>query len=165
MIAQAIKKAPRGNVEPFTRWGNGDIVIFHPRESLIDNLDENQEIVNKLPVWSVERIARLAQERQKTQGETLQDAFYSLENEALIVLQGELVVFPELALLTPTYFLKRLLNSRSSLTDFERGIVMLVNEDAKKCLPALDINRDMDEYIHLKWETLGALLARGLSNE
>jgi|LAHU01.1.fsa_nt_gb hypothetical protein len=152
MIAQAIKKAPRANVEPF------------PRKTInpIFTIVKKSENINELPAWAVERITRIARERIETQGETLQEALYSLENEALIVLLGDITTFPELAMLIPANFSNRLKNSRSTLTDFERGIAILLNEDAKKCLPAIDVDLYMDEFIHLKWEALGGLLAGGL---
>lgn len=129
------------------------------------NLDKNQENVKKLSGWALRRIAQLAQDRQATQGETLEAALYALENEALVVLAGELIVFPELATIVPLDFIKRLQGSRSALTDFERGIAILLNENAKQCLPGINIDVDMDEFIHLKWETLGGLLAGGLQDE
>lgn len=135
------------------------------KEASSFNVDDKQENVKELPIWAVRKIAMLAQERQATQGETLEAALYTLENEALVVLNGELVAFPELATLVPPDFTRRLQNSRSALTDFERGIAMLLNENAKQCLPGINIDVDMDEFVHLKWETLGGLLAGGLQDE
>lgn len=125
----------------------------------------NIETSIQLPAWALGRIAKLVQEYWSRHGGTFADAMFSLENEALTVLEGELIAFPKLNELAPEDFLKRLRLGYRTLSDYERGVLILLNEDAKQCLPGITINADMHAFIYLKWEALGELLERRLEGE
>jgi hypothetical protein len=133
------------------------------QKATTSNVDKNQENVKELPVWAVRKIAMLAQERMRYHPEErLRQAVYSLEAEAIGGIRAELLTFPNLAEKVPADFARLLrTGSTTALTDYERGVMVLVDSDAKKVLPAINLATDLEEFLQLKWQSLGAILAGG----
>lgn len=133
------------------------------KEASSFNVDDKQENVKELPIWAVRKIAMLAQERMRYHPEEgLRQAVYSLEAEAIGGIRAELLTFPNLAEKVPADFARLLrMGSTTALTDYERGVMVLVDSDAKKVLPAINLATDMEDFLQLKWQSLGAILAGG----
>lgn len=122
------------------------------------------DIVNKsLPDWAIRKIVLLSKDRQKLhESESLKDALLTLESDAINGLIDELATLPALGELVPQEFATLLRRGAiMELSDFEKGTAILIDADAKAALPAIDLSKDMETFLTLKWECLGALLAGG----
>ena len=128
-----------------------------------DNLDKFLENVKSLPDWAVRKIVMIAQTRQKSHdSETLQDAVLALEYEALEGLRAEIFTFPTLVEKVPADFARLLQRGETlALSDYEKGVAILIDADAKRALPSINLATDLEAFVFLKWESLGAILAGG----
>ena len=139
--------------------GKGGLSEGHDESSNqnIDKLSENVKV--SVPAWMLARVAQIAIERKRVMGCTLEKAVQDLEFEGTATLAAELVINPSLAEgISPDFIRLVRAGSIGGFQDHERAAIVILADAARTVMPAIDLDRDMAEFIRLKWEALGELL-------
>ena len=116
------------------------------------------EHCQNVPKWMIKKVATIA--RNFRDESNVQNAYHQLVFEAAILLQGELKTFPDFSSIVPIEFLKALkAGTGSNLSNLECMAIIINKYDTEES-PPINVEENVKEYLHLKWESLNSLLER-----
>ena len=132
--------------------------------TLHNNIIYDSQKSKSLPAWVKSKLAKIVKLEMKYHPDwTIEKAIQELVYTGFLELGAELKGYPDLAMSVPEGFRQLFKhNSVSAINDIETAAIILIQFDSKRCLKALNVDNDLLEFLHLKWETLGLLLEGGI---
>jgi len=131
---------------------------------LQENIIKDSENCKSIASWATRKLAKIVEQyRGIYPDESIEKAVNELTYRGFRELGAELIAYPDLAAIVPESFRLLFINkSISAITDAETATIILIQEDSKHCLKAINLETDIPEFLRLKWEILGALLEGGI---